>query len=459
MNKTKALSLIALSFLSQSAYSSTIEGYPLSTIDYNQGMVWWDREPFPRWYAPNISVSENEKYRVQNSDRLDLSYSTNDVCPEMRGTWCYDVSKIKAHIVKSKDGVFDKPVYFVKGLNTTVDGITASENEFSKYWSDYRLRDVFKPLLNEGRDIVFLDYANISDDLMVENAQLIHFIETKLKQGNYQSTMVGYSYGGVLAKQALNLFESTGFNHQFFNYISIDAPHKGANIPYTITETIGRIKGRLEDARGCSWSSSCKRARDNARRMYSSLTEGIAAKLLITGKDSNQYFRNLRSEGYPSTYNVAFSNGSYTGTRASLPLNAQMARFEVNYSVYGDTYYTLKSMDIRSKYKAGHYYISHLFDDAPGSYSVTGGLLKQFFDGNGNIRRVTNNLLASNKAPTFITTASALDLNSNDLFSPFNPNSASTPFNKVYAVNGANLSHTNFSYHKNNLIKEIRKAN
>ncbi|MBQ4811476.1 hypothetical protein A7985_11435 [Pseudoalteromonas luteoviolacea] len=456
MISIKKISILALAFYSQFNLASTVEGYPSSELEYVEHYMWYNNVGYPMREGQYIKLDSGQQYNVQNDQQLDLSYSSY---PECRQAACFPIASLNARIIKSRDGVLDKPVYFIKGLNVTADGISTGHHEFNKYWYDYRLRDVFIPLLNAGRDIVFIEYVNTSDKLVPHTAQLVHFIETKMKRGNHQSSMVGYSYGGILAKKALNFIESSRYNHEVFNYISIDTPHKGANIPYTITETIGRIKGRLEDARGCSWSSSCDRARKNARRMYASLTEGVAAQLLVTGKESYQYFRKLADEGYPSTYNVAFSNGSYTGTSAGLPTNTQMARFEVDYSVYGDTYYTLKSLNISSKYKMGHYYRSHNFDNAPGSYTITGQMLQEFFDGNGNIRRVTNNLLSNNRKPTFITTASALDLNTNDMTSSFNPNSVSTPFDKVYGVNGRNLSHTDFSYHKNNLILEIKKAN
>ncbi|TQF67834.1 hypothetical protein [Pseudoalteromonas luteoviolacea] len=455
----KKISIVALALYSQFNLASTVEGYPSSKVTYTTNFVWYDNMSHPISDGQYIESESGQQYRVQNDQQLDLSYSSYPQCRDTMQYMCMPLPKVTAHVVKSRDGVFDKPVYFIKGLNVTADGISASGGEFNKYWYDHRLRDVFKPLLETGRDIVFIDYTGTDESLIPQSAQLVHFMETQMKAGNHQSTMMGYSYGGLIAKQALNLMESSRYNHEFFNYISIDAPHKGANIPYTITDTIGRIKGRLEDARGCSWISSCDKARKNARRMYSSLTEGLAAKLLVTGKDSFQYFRKLANEGYPSTYNVAFSNGSYTGTSAGLSTNTQMARFEADYQVYGDTYYTLKSLNISSQYKMGHYYRSHNFDNAPGSYAVTGQMLQTFFDNNGNIRRVTNNLLSNNKKPTFITTASALDLNTNDFTSSFNLNSISTPFDKVYAVYGSNLSHTNFSYHKNNLISEVKKAN
>ncbi|MCF2858382.1 hypothetical protein L1286_12915 [Pseudoalteromonas sp. SMS1] len=459
MISIKKLSVVALALYSQFNWATTVDGYPSSKVTYIANFVWYNNMSHPLSDGQYIESENGQQYKVQNDQQLDLSYSSYPACRDTMQYMCMPIPAVTAHVVKSKDGVFDKPVYFIKGLNVTAGGINASGGEFNKYWNDYNLKDVFKPLLETGRDIVFIDYTKAEESVIPQSSQLIHFVETQLKAGNHQSTMMGYSYGGLIAKQALNLMESSRYNHEFFNYISIDAPHKGANIPYTITDTIGRIKGRLEDARGCSWSSACDKARKNARRMYASLTEGLAAKLLVTGNDSFQYFRKLADEGYPSTYNVAFSNGSYTGTSTGLPTNSQMARFEADYKVYGDTYYTLKSLSISRQYKMGHYYRSHNFDNAPGSYAITGQMLKAFFDDNGNIRRVTNNLLSNNKKPTFITTASALDLNTNDFTSAFNPNSVSTPFDKVYAVSGSNLSHTNFSYHKDNLILEVKKAN
>lgn len=467
MKKLLSISALSAALLSNSVISATsIGGYPLSTVELNTEVAYFHGDNNPFHITEFIKSTNGQLFGLEDIYNFEFTYGNFSYCDFYGPFQCPQSLNVKSSIIKSRDGVFDKPVYFIKGLSISENGFVSEQDELASYWASPSFNDIFTTLLNGGRDIVFIDFIRIPNEdrfqdesyLVGQIAQLVHFIETKEKVGHHQSTMVGYSYGGLLAKQVLNKLESERYQHEIYNYISLDAPHRGASLPYSLINTVKRIRGRLEDARGCSRVSSCDRNRKKMRELERNLTEGIAAKLLITGSKSNSYFRSRLNEGYPSTYNVAFSNGSYTGRTAGLPENYVMARFEVNYSLYGDTYYTIDSENIRSNYKAPFYYTSHVFDNAPGSYALVGDFLNGFLASNSRVRNVTNNLYARNINPTFITTASALDLKVSNLNGPFSLSGSTTPFDKVYAVSGSNLSHTDFSYHKNSIVNEINRA-
>ncbi|MBQ4837869.1 hypothetical protein [Pseudoalteromonas luteoviolacea] len=488
MSKMTQLAFLPILFASAQSAAYSVDNPVTSVGDYSVQSVHFELEDIyvggsqqsarTIIFEPNkqISISDMDVYEAGVGDSLQLSYSVSNrkYCQPIQGNSsdCQTISIAQANIIKSKDGKFDKPVYFVSGLNVSANGVNSGVYDLEKYWSTFKLKDVFKTLLDAGKDIVFIGYNTHSE--YVENAvgQLIHYVETRHKQGDYHSTMVGYSYGGIMGRKALNRFEDSTYQHEFANYISIDAPHKGAIIPPSFIHAVERIKSRLDDVNKlCSTTlnSACNvdKERKQMGALLADMTEGAAKNLLVTGDNSYTYFNDLDAQGLPSTYNVAFSNGSYTGTSQGLPLGTEMAKFENDYKAYGKREYTLQIQDLSSSstspnYKAPFYYRNYVLENAPGSYAIDGNMVNSFLrkpDGTvkDNVTILHTNLLSSNKAPTFITTDSALALDVNDADVAYDLSSVATPFDKVYAVNGKNLSHTDFTYHKYSLLYQINK--
>lgn len=84
-----------------------------------------------------------------------------------------------------------------------------------------------------GYDIVYLDYNNGVDDIK-RNAKLLEAaIDTinKHKENNEINVVMGISMGGLVARYALRDMELNNREHNAIKFISIDTPHKGANVP------------------------------------------------------------------------------------------------------------------------------------------------------------------------------------------------------------------------------------
>lgn len=85
-------------------------------------------------------------------------------------------------------------------------------------------------------DLVFIDFEEGAGDMHI-NAELTRKVIEKvneLKEENlseFDNEVMGFSMGGVLARMALREMELDGVDHETNNYISFDAPHKGANVP------------------------------------------------------------------------------------------------------------------------------------------------------------------------------------------------------------------------------------
>ncbi len=97
-----------------------------------------------------------------------------------------------------------------------------------------------------GYDIIYLDYKNGIDDIW-RNAklfrQVIEWVNAN-KQGNEPNVVMGISMGGLVARIALRQMEIDGIDHQTRMYISMDSPHKGANIPIGL-QSIARHMYRI----------------------------------------------------------------------------------------------------------------------------------------------------------------------------------------------------------------------
>ena len=82
-------------------------------------------------------------------------------------------------------------------------------------------------------DIIYLNYNDGVDDIF-RNAQLLEAaIDTvnARKGTNEQNVVLGVSMGGLVARYCLASMEKRGKDHQTRKYISLDVPHKGANVP------------------------------------------------------------------------------------------------------------------------------------------------------------------------------------------------------------------------------------
>ena len=112
-------------------------------------------------------------------------------------------------------------------------------------------RTLYDDLDQAGYDIIYLDYEDGVDDIM-KNAQLfrqvIEWVNNN-KQGTEQNVVMGMSMGGLVARIALRQMEIDVNNgvpgaqpHQTKKYISVDSPHKGANMPVGFQAAVRHIE-------------------------------------------------------------------------------------------------------------------------------------------------------------------------------------------------------------------------
>ena len=87
--------------------------------------------------------------------------------------------------------------------------------------------------IKKAYDIIFLNYNDGVDDIFCNARLLEAAIDTvnSRKVGTEQNVVVGVSMGGLVARYCLASMEKRYKDHQTRKYISLDVPHRGANVP------------------------------------------------------------------------------------------------------------------------------------------------------------------------------------------------------------------------------------
>jgi len=91
-------------------------------------------------------------------------------------------------------------------------------------------------LQQRGYDIIVFNINNTHRSIL-ENAELVARLikdvnNRMVASGSINRTVVaGISMGGLTAKAALRMLENEGYDHRCDLYISLDSPHRGANVP------------------------------------------------------------------------------------------------------------------------------------------------------------------------------------------------------------------------------------
>jgi pimeloyl-ACP methyl ester carboxylesterase len=129
------------------------------------------------------------------------------------------------------DGIFDKPILIIEGFDPfNSNGINWMR---TRYFVE---SGQFQAMQNRGYDLVFLNYWD-GTDWIQNNANVVRntiSLINSQKSGQSKIIVVGESMGGIVARYAIRRMEQDGQDPNVSHYISFDAPHKGANVPYGI---------------------------------------------------------------------------------------------------------------------------------------------------------------------------------------------------------------------------------
>lgn len=247
-----------------------------------------------------------------------------------------ELVKGNAFTLTSDDGVFDKPFVFVEGIDFGYDGAlplpavmyrngTFGWCEFSSGFVDpnpdddrsygYDMLRLMPDMLNEirayGYDIVFVDFNDGADWLQKNSAFVQHVIRlcNQYKTGDEPLIVAGASMGGVLTRHALRTMELNGEDHCARLWLSLDAPHAGANIPFALQAALYFFG---ENGKSTAWT------------LYHQMLKRPAALQLLNLQHAwgidfrNAFYDELDAMGYPEKCRkIGISNG--LGTNQGTP--------------------------------------------------------------------------------------------------------------------------------------------
>ncbi|MFT6844386.1 MAG: pimeloyl-ACP methyl ester carboxylesterase [Flavobacteriales bacterium] len=185
---------------------------------------------------------------------------------------------------------------------------------------------------NEGYDYMYLDYNNPTDDIR-RNAALLEDVlglineRKELNNSAEKNVVIGESMGGLVARYALRKMELANKDHEVEKYISLDAPHRGANIPQGIQALVAYLNS-LELCVGFAFTRECINLSEDFPDISKGLTllNSTAARQMLMVRSThpsilpslfNQFQTEINQLGFPQNtkQNIAISNGSQDGVR------------------------------------------------------------------------------------------------------------------------------------------------
>jgi hypothetical protein len=349
-----------------------------------------------------------------------------------------------ASITKIVNGSFDKPVIFVEGYDP--------DNKYSfSYYQVSLGASFFNDLKSSGKDFVFVNFDNGGAAIESNANELTNAIGlvNSQKVGSHPNAVIGFSMGGLVSRWALKDMENRGINHQTSLYISYDAPHRGANIPYDIKTNLDHIHSKVK-----------KYTAGYINVDRDSIYSPAGKQMIMWGDNTSTFYRALENKGYPRQLRrVAFANGSSTNRTLGL-FNGQLA-LDYKYEILQVRQYrkSLKSNNMRvCRYPCnpvGYSLLDNVAGSTTGSFA---GFKAELIANDDNLFDVdiysdnTDNMIHS-----FIPTVSALDLKGYDYNEDISSSSLRynhSPFDKTY-VGSVNYPHTSFSQWRSYINYEL----
>jgi len=358
-------SSIPFSFRSEMHLTNLTATVTRIDVDFGNGLGYkraYFNTPYNAPYTTSGEVTVKVKFTLSNGERLYSHFKMNIEVPPSPAPAAYP-----SHTIDPKSGVHSggklswrfsskntsgkilQPLIVAEGFdplailfnrNFSLDNFIYSlrigvENSTTNFLNNL---DVSK------YDIVFLDYNDGIDDIF-RNAKLLEeAIEWVNGQkggmpGAQPNVVMGLSMGGLVAKTALRSMEVANKNHDTRLFVSVDSPHKGANVPvgfqalvmhmdeiglelgipgvgfvevYDPSERIDLIKRMLQVFRSTA-----------AKQMLKYRVGLNNSNLEYQNTDHLNFLQQYESTGFPTQCrNVAVSNGSISGQSLFQPGSA-----------------------------------------------------------------------------------------------------------------------------------------
>jgi hypothetical protein len=230
------------------------------------------------------------------------------------------------------DGKLDKPLIIVEGFDP-FNQYNYTSLILDKYSLAVKVNvdfpnQTFSQLLEANNyDLVFLDFANSTDDIK-RNAYLLENIIYWVNQqvaanGSTQKNVVlGISMGGLVARYALRDMEVRNVNHNTRLYCSIDSPHQGANVPLGVQAAVrylGQFSVTVDGITLFELSPDISKAKKilNSPAAKQMLIYQMREDFVFDNSAHDTFQRDYAALGMPRLWgirNIAVANGAECGT-------------------------------------------------------------------------------------------------------------------------------------------------
>jgi hypothetical protein len=265
-------------------------------------------------------------------------------CPSTTNTGVFDqsITATTAYLGDAASGnfsvwygcgpeVIDKPFIYIEGIDfTSAIGLNAYPS-FDPVLVCNGVNTILRDLRADGFDIIQLDFDE-NPQFIQRNAflvvALLEEIQAQMNNANskHEIVIMGESMGSMIIQYALAWMESVGQEHNVKEYISFDAQHQGANVPWGLQYMLQHLSlGNLTTAFVTSSALDLLflglTDTDSYEAAFQLLRDG---PIPIANLMRFQFVNDLSSltvDGYPQNCRkLAISNGSNNGTlQATIP--------------------------------------------------------------------------------------------------------------------------------------------
>ncbi|WP_372796306.1 hypothetical protein [Pontiella sp.] len=155
--------------------------------------------------------------------------------PEPTDTVSVDNCDLYIYKADSSLNDFRNPVLFVEGFDFYND------RDWEDLYTQFNGENLIEELRSLGFDVLLLSFEDATKKLSDNQAKMVKVIDYinnhRMDTGETETfTLIGAGMGGLASRMALAEMEQAGNPHYVDTWISLDAPHEGANIPLGIQE-------------------------------------------------------------------------------------------------------------------------------------------------------------------------------------------------------------------------------
>lgn len=203
-------------------------------------------------------------------------------------------------------------------------------------------KDFIEQLIQEGYDVIFIDFKTNGGHIESNAQGLIDFLSNELQprlnrdNSTSQIPIIGVSMGGLIVRTALLMYEEAYCCHNINMYATFSTPHRGANIPISLQHAFNELgnEGLVEKDLG-----KTPKIAFNYEISSPAAQQMISNHILPFANQARQNFQNqLNSFGQPNeVLRIGLTNGSATALGQTKIDSSFMQEGEELFSAVVDT--------------------------------------------------------------------------------------------------------------------------